>query len=81
MNFEGEMFAGTSSREYKCDMRKCHDNVGLVGICPACRMIELLLLMPPDRQCQMEAHEIHRGKELDVGMSLELASRTIQVTL
>ncbi|GFY17330.1 uncharacterized protein TNCV_1091031 [Trichonephila clavipes] len=24
--------------------------------------------MPPGRQCQIEAHEIHRGKGLDVGL-------------
>ncbi|GFX53119.1 hypothetical protein TNCV_361141 [Trichonephila clavipes] len=35
--------------------------------------------MPPDRQCQIEAHKIHRGKGLDVRLSLALASSTIQV--
>ncbi|GFS57845.1 hypothetical protein TNCV_2909341 [Trichonephila clavipes] len=37
--------------------------------------------MPPDRQCQMEGHEINRGKGLDVRMSLDLASSTVQVSV
>ncbi|GFW52855.1 uncharacterized protein TNCV_2394341 [Trichonephila clavipes] len=35
--------------------------------------------MTPDRQCQIEAHEIHRGKGLDVHLSLALASSTIHI--
>ncbi|GFT79045.1 hypothetical protein TNCV_3094211 [Trichonephila clavipes] len=37
--------------------------------------------MPSDRQCQIEAHKIHRGKELEVRLSLALALSTIQVTV
>ncbi|GFW63064.1 hypothetical protein TNCV_4454121 [Trichonephila clavipes] len=35
--------------------------------------------MPPDRQCQSEAHEIYRSKGLDVRLSLALVSSTIQI--
>ncbi|GFV33711.1 uncharacterized protein TNCV_4568261 [Trichonephila clavipes] len=34
--------------------------------------------MPPDRQCQIEAYEIHRGKGIGVHLSLALALSTIQ---
>ncbi|GFW75645.1 hypothetical protein TNCV_4428281 [Trichonephila clavipes] len=35
--------------------------------------------MPPVRRSQIETHEIHRGKELEVRLSLALS--TIQVTV
>ncbi|GFW86136.1 hypothetical protein TNCV_1969441 [Trichonephila clavipes] len=35
--------------------------------------------MPPGRRSQIEGHEIHRGKELEVRLSLALS--TIQVTI
>ncbi|GFV87443.1 hypothetical protein TNCV_4034151 [Trichonephila clavipes] len=37
--------------------------------------------MPPVSYSQIEAHEIHRGKELEVCLSLVLALSTIQVTV
>ncbi|GFW63063.1 hypothetical protein TNCV_4454111 [Trichonephila clavipes] len=37
--------------------------------------------MPPNRQRQIEVHEIHRGTGLDVHLSLALALSTIQVTV
>ncbi|GFV06480.1 hypothetical protein TNCV_2948031 [Trichonephila clavipes] len=40
-----------------------------------------LLLMPPDRWCQIEAYEIHCGKGLVVGLSLAVAFSTMQVTV
>ncbi|GFV67880.1 hypothetical protein TNCV_926461 [Trichonephila clavipes] len=43
--------------------------------------VVVLLLMPPDRQCQIEAHEIHRGKELEVHLSLAVVLSTIHVTV
>ncbi|GFU61244.1 hypothetical protein TNCV_3002931 [Trichonephila clavipes] len=33
--------------------------------------------MPPDRQCQIKTHKIHREKGLDVRLSLTLSSITI----
>ncbi|GFW29629.1 hypothetical protein TNCV_3934971 [Trichonephila clavipes] len=36
--------------------------------------------MPPDGQCQIEAYEIHRKKELDVRPSFSVALSTMQVT-
>ncbi|GFX06173.1 hypothetical protein TNCV_642191 [Trichonephila clavipes] len=32
--------------------------------------------MPPDRQCQIETHEIHHGKGLDCHLSLAVALKT-----
>ncbi|GFS65251.1 hypothetical protein TNCV_2450961 [Trichonephila clavipes] len=44
-------------------------------------IVLLLLLMPPDRRSrQVKTLEIHRGKELAVGLSLSLALSTIQTT-
>ncbi|GFW85509.1 hypothetical protein TNCV_145541 [Trichonephila clavipes] len=40
----------------------------------------LLFLMPPVSRSQIEAHEIHRGKGLNVRLSLALAMSIIQVT-
>ncbi|GFX89611.1 hypothetical protein TNCV_73041 [Trichonephila clavipes] len=37
--------------------------------------------MPPVCRCQIEAHEIHRGKGLEIRLSLALAMSTIQVTV
>ncbi|GFV28910.1 hypothetical protein TNCV_540291 [Trichonephila clavipes] len=37
--------------------------------------------MPPVRHSQAEAHEIHRGKRLEVLLSLALVLSTIQVTV
>ncbi|GFW39066.1 hypothetical protein TNCV_1830581 [Trichonephila clavipes] len=36
------------------------------------------LLLPPVWRCQIEAHEIHRGKEPDVRFSLSVALSTIR---
>ncbi|GFU66174.1 hypothetical protein TNCV_2858471 [Trichonephila clavipes] len=41
----------------------------------------LLWLMPPVFRSQNEAHEIHRGKGLEVRLLLVLALNTIQVTV
>ncbi|GFW98916.1 hypothetical protein TNCV_4655431 [Trichonephila clavipes] len=45
------------------------------------QFVLLLLLMPPVRHSQIEAHEIHRGNGVDVCLSLALALSTIQVTV
>ncbi|GFT97589.1 hypothetical protein TNCV_1034281 [Trichonephila clavipes] len=37
--------------------------------------------MSPDRQCQIDTHEIHRGKGLAVRLSLAVALSAIQVTV
>ncbi|GFT70367.1 hypothetical protein TNCV_2658141 [Trichonephila clavipes] len=37
--------------------------------------------MPPVRQCQIKAHEIHRGRGLDVSLSLAAALSTIKVAV
>ncbi|GFW15447.1 hypothetical protein TNCV_4655871 [Trichonephila clavipes] len=42
------------------------------------RRLLLLFLMPPDLDRQIQANEIHHGKELDVRMSLAVAWSTIQ---
>ncbi|GFU65612.1 hypothetical protein TNCV_635351 [Trichonephila clavipes] len=34
--------------------------------------------MPPDKRCQVEAHEIHHGKELDLRLPSSVALGTIQ---
>ncbi|GFS83909.1 hypothetical protein TNCV_2363451 [Trichonephila clavipes] len=40
-----------------------------------------LILMPPVRRSHIEAHEIHRGKGLEVRLSLAWTLSTIQVTV
>ncbi|GFV72613.1 hypothetical protein TNCV_4937891 [Trichonephila clavipes] len=40
----------------------------------------LLLLMSPDRQCEVEVHEIHRDKGLDLDVKLCVALSTMQLT-
>ncbi|GFU57138.1 hypothetical protein TNCV_1780011 [Trichonephila clavipes] len=40
----------------------------------------LLLLFPPDWQCQIDAHEIHRGKGLHIRLSLAVALNSMPVT-